>query len=398
MRSSVITVLTRLAILTVWLGNSGYANAAPVSAPKAPAVVVDLAKIGWTPPQYESNRGFFKDYSIAKLESVDHNTRIFFLSEDVIAVYHTKQEGKNWRTARRSLEAFFIRAKDGSLVSTKTWPVSLRKSGSDLRDSEARLFPLYDGHFLVFANGTISLYAGNLELQKQKKLEPTSPADFWSAQTVDDGKEIFLRHESRSKQRVTYSWLASDTLEVDYQLPPYPWVYMYHGFPMQGVVFASKDAVFASVDSGIGMIGRDQRFKTICDDPLCRGSFRVMSSRHIGVSGKDGLGIVDMDHGLEWSRSVQALSDHGVFDFGEIRSDSSGTRLAVWVIATKKRSFDGVALKNLATLLVYNRSDPKGHPQAIPIKPIEGQWDYAFSPSGEKLVLFDGAKLRVYFF
>jgi hypothetical protein len=358
-------------------------------------VVVDLAKVGWTPPKYESNRAFFKDYSVAKLESVDINTRIFFLSEDVVVVYHTKQEGKDWSTSPRSLEAFFIQTKDGSLISAKTWPVSLRRSGNDLRDSEARILPLFDSHFLVFANGAMSLYAGNLEMQKQKKLEPASPADFWSAQSVGNGREIFLRHESISKRLVTYSWLAPDTLEADYQLPPYPWQYEYRGFPIQGTVLASESGVFA----GIRMIDRDQRVKTICDESLCRESesFRVLSSRYLGCAGKSGIGVIDIDRDrLIWSRPVQAPSDHGVFDFGEMRSDSSGTKLALWVIATKKRFFDGIEIKNSPILLVYDRSGPKGHPLAIPIKPVEGQWDYAISPSGKQLALFNGAKVQIY--
>jgi hypothetical protein len=215
------------------------ANPTGSSLVDAPALVVDLRKIGWEPPQFESNRQFFKDVGIAKLESQDKKTRIFFLGEDVIVAYHTKQEGKDWRTAPRLLEAFFIRATDGSLLSTKTWPASIRKSGNDLRDSESRLLPVYDGNFLVFANGAMSLYAVDLELRKQRKLEPDTQTALWGSQSITDGREVFLRHESTSERGVTYYWLSANDLEVNYQVPGYRDT----DFQVQGLVRAGEKSV-----------------------------------------------------------------------------------------------------------------------------------------------------------
>jgi hypothetical protein len=128
-----------LAALTTWLGSArGEEHPAGASVPEA---VVDLRTLGWVPPPHVSDREFFKDMSLGKLEALDENTRILFLTEDVIVVYHTKQEGRDWRTSPRFLEAFFIQAKDGGLLSIETWPVSPRKAYDDRRDSEARLIP-----------------------------------------------------------------------------------------------------------------------------------------------------------------------------------------------------------------------------------------------------------------
>ncbi len=60
-------VLLWLAILTVWFGSFGDAKSAPVPSLKAPDIVIDLARLGWTPPHFESNREFFKDFSLAKM-------------------------------------------------------------------------------------------------------------------------------------------------------------------------------------------------------------------------------------------------------------------------------------------------------------------------------------------
>ena len=361
-------------------------------------MVVDLAKLGWAPPRSVSNREFFKDFTLAKLLALDENTRVVFLSEDTIAVYHTKQEGKNWLSAPRAMQSFFIRAKDGSLISTQRWPVGLRKSMDGMVDSEARLIPLYGGLFLVFANGTITLYGPKLDLLKQKKLEPAASSDSWSVQSTDNGKGIFVRHESLSKRLVTYSWLDSDTLEVEYQLPPYPWQYTYRGFPMQGAVRASGSAVFGGLGSGIQMIDRDQRVKTICGDPLCQetGALHVLSSRYMGWSGRSGIGMIDIEQGgLTWSKSAAPQYRHNVFEFSEMQSAMSGTKFAMWVVANRKASFDEVEIKPV-TILVYDFARLEDSPAVIRMKSVRSDWDFALSPNGTKLALFDGATVQIY--
>jgi hypothetical protein len=360
------------------------------------ASVVDLRKVGWTPPEYESNRAFFKVVGSGRLESIDNNTRIAFLSEDVVVAYHTKQEGKDWHTAPRVVEAFFVRTKDGSLVSVKTWPTSLRRSLSDRRDSEGRILPLYGGRFLVFANGTMSLYGDGLELLKQQKLASPTEADLWAGQSVSKGREIFLRRESTSAREVTYSWLSADNLEAKYEMPGY----RSSDFSVLGLVCADQNAVFTLSPSGLRMIERSEQVRTICDEQFCRGDgvVNILSLRQVGLSTKDGFGIVDADRGLIWSRLLHGSGNRGTFDFGEMRSASSGIRFAVWVTAIKKGVFDGIEVKGSPILLVYDRPDPTSRPLTISINPVDGQWDYAFSPGGAKLALFDGAKLRIYSF
>jgi hypothetical protein len=353
MRVVYLLLLLAPCVLTVGVKSAKASND---SALKTPAVTVDLRKIGWTPAPNESNRSFFKDFSVGKLESLDENTRTFFLSDEIVVAYHTKQNGKDWRTAPRQVEAFFIRAKDGSLLYTKTWPTKLRQSGDDLRDSEGRLFPLHDGRLLVVANEELSLYSADMELQKRQKLEPHEASDFWAVQSVAGGREIFLRHESRSDWRVKFLWLDADTLEVKHQLPTYPYQYTYQGFPMQGVVVADGGAIYAGVDSSIRMIDREQQFRTICDDQLCRLSF------------------------------------------GETRSDMAGMRFGIWVTANKNAVFDSVKINAwpTVTILVYEVGSPKDHPLVVSTKSSNGLWDFTLSPDGSKLAVFDGVNVQVY--
>jgi len=294
-----LSIFVVLALCSASVGQKTASTVLPLS----PSIAIDLKKVGWKPALDESNRSFFKDFSTAKLEALDDRTKILFLTKDLVVVYHTKQEGKNWRTATRQLEAFFISAKDGSLLRTEHWPTVVRRSEDELRDSEARLIPLQDGRFLVMAHGMMMLYAFNLDLVKQLELKPFKATDLWTVQTVAGGKQIFLRHESQADLQVTYSWLASDTLRVLQEMPGY----QDEDFDIQRNVTAGEDAVFGFSRSGIQMIAPGFLVKTICNHRLCNediGTFQVISSRYLAVSGKKGIGVVDIERGLAWSTTI----------------------------------------------------------------------------------------------
>jgi hypothetical protein len=354
---------------------------------KSPSVVVDARKYGWSPAPQVSNRKFFKDLSLAKLEALDENTRLAFLSEDIVALYHTKS-GEH---GQRAMEVFFLKAKDGSLLSTKTFAVLPRKSMNDRRDSEARILPLYDGRFLVFANSTMTVFNGSLGVEKEKVLQ-SGTGDMWSVQSVGNGHEIFLRHEANFE--VTYSWLSSDSLATNHEQPGY----QDRDFSAKGLVNASDKAVFTLSGSGLRMITQNGEMKTICDDQLCRGdgAVAVLASRYVGISTRAGLGIVDTEAGLVWSKRVVPSGDPRLFQFGEIRSSTEGTGFAAWVAADKKSFFDGVAIADSPKLLVYDRSHTESAPATIPMNPASGDWDYSLSPNGTKLAIFDGARVRIY--
>jgi hypothetical protein len=384
-------LITWLATLALYSGFADHASSSQTASPSK--VVVNLVKIGWAPPSNVSDRAFFKDFSLDKLFAMDVNTRVVFLNEDIIIVYQTKQEGKDWHSASRVMEAFFIRPKDGSLLSTHRWPVGTRKSPDDLIDSEARLVPIGNSHFLVLTEGVIRLYGPKVDLLREKRLdEPSGPRDFWSAQSVLDGREIFLRHASTSSG-VEYLWLAADTLEVEHKIT----CYQGRDYSIGGAI-ADKDAAFERSRMGIRMIDRDQRFKIICDDPLCRetGSFKMLSSGSIGWSGMSGIGIIDTVRGrLIWSKSVQPQYRGDAFEFGRMRSAMSGTNFAVWISANRRALFDEVEMSSL-TILVYDTANLKKRPSVFHLKTVKSDWDFALSPNGTKLAFFDGTSVEIY--
>ena len=81
-----------------------------------------------------------------------------------------------------------------------------------------------------------------------------------------------------------------------------------------------------------------------------------------------------------------------------MRSAMSEKRLAVWVSTNKKAPFDGAKIQPWPpTLLVYDVAGPKD-PIVIRMKPVDGQFDFAFSPSGTKLAVFDNARVQIYSF
>jgi hypothetical protein len=329
---------------------------------------------------------------------MDQNTRISFVSNNVIVAYHTKQEGQDWRTASRQLEAFFISAKDGRLLSTKEWPTVVRGSESDLIDSESRLIPLSNGRFLVFANRTMMLYGIDLKPIAQKKLEPSTSADLWSAQSVAGGQKIFLRHQSSSDQQTTYYWLASDTLLPLSQMSGF------RGGNFSVAAIAGEDFILAALGfsgrgmtTGIGKIGLDGSTKLICSDQFCReAGGTVVSSQRIAVSGRRGIGVVDPDQGLIWSKQIPSKSNPNDFEFGEIRTAMSANEFAVWITAYHKTLFDGVQIRSMPTLFVYDATSSKPL-FTVPIGRRFGDFDFALSPDGSEVVIVDGAAtMRLY--
>ncbi len=391
MRHAMTVVLAPLLALAVWLVSAESANASASTPPKPPAVVVDLTKLGWVPPRFESNRSFFKDFTLAKLFAVDDSTRIVFLNENVIVAYHTKQEGKDWRTAPRFIEAFFIQAKNGTLLSTHIWPARHRKSMDDLIDSEARLIPLEGDRFLIVANGTIALYSSSLDLLRERKLEPSTDSDTWSAQSTPGGKFAVLRHVGKSGP-IKYTWLTSDTLEVRYEMQRSG-----NDSNALGGAVADENSIFERARTGIRMIDRNGRVNTICDDPLCQyGLFHVLPGHQLGWSGESGIALIDTERGgIAWSKTIHPHF-RNEFQFGHMRSALSGTKFALWVSANNKSLFDGVKVHSPPTLFVYDFARPQSNPVVIYLKPVAGDWDFALSPEGTKFALFDGVRVQIY--
>lgn len=349
-----------------------------------------LESYGWRPPKETSNRKFFKDFSMGKLEALDPNTRVSFLQNDVLAVYHTIEEGQDWRTATRHLEAFFVNAKDGRLLSRKEWPSAVRRSWSDLSDSEARLIPLSNGRFVVFADGAMKLYGSDLVLIKEKPLLRQPSTDRCSVQSVAHGQKIFLRCESMSNQQTRYYWLTSDTLQLLSQMPG-P-----QGRDFSVYAVAGDDFVLPAGER-LTKTELDGSSKVICSDRLCEEDHTeaVISLRYIVISGRRGIGVLDAERGLLWSKRIPPQANPSDFQFGDIRPALSEEEFAVWITSYHETLFDGVRVSSTPMLFVYDASTGKLSFTA-PIEQKGGSFAFDMSPNARHLVIFNGRSLRLY--
>lgn len=391
--------LPRFLVVSIILvaNSAGTALGQNMSPTLIPKWTVELHKYGWHTPPSPSNKEFFRDITPSKLESLDMSTRIVFVSNDVVAAYHTNQEGQDWKTASRQLEAFFISTKDGSLMRRSEWPTDIRESRNDLLDSENRLIPLSGGRFVVFAKHTMMLYADDLGLLRQERLDPSTPGNLWSAQSVAAGHKMFLRHQSALEQQTTYSWLNSDTLRPLAQMSGF------RGKNFSRPVTAGDDFVLTVLNfsehgrtTGIGKIGHDGSSKIICSNEICReDSTWVVSSCCIAISGRQGIGVVDAEKGLLWSKQIPSTANANNFQFGKIEMAMSGIKFAVWITAYKKTLFDGVEVGNSPTLFLYNTTSPN-LALAIPIDRQTEDFDFALSPDGRELAVFDGTRIKLY--
>ncbi|WP_348260992.1 hypothetical protein P8935_14395 [Telmatobacter sp. DSM 110680] len=356
-----------------------------------PRLTVSLTRYGWAPQKSDSDRIFFRDFSVNKLVALDLGTKLVFVSEDVLVVYSTVQKGSDWRTASRQLEAYFIRASDGTLLTKKTWPSTIRKDLSDA-DSESRIIALENGRFLVDADGRLLLYGSNLSLIRELKLEPFGPTELWGVQSVASGREIFLRHESAvfsdtNLRAVNYEWRDATTFRL---------ITSVIGDVDQGMgVRGAEDGAFIAWSSPSYSIFRpNQPPDKICSNPICNRVTinAVVSSNYLVVSSfLDGIGVVDRQKGLLWFDTPSVEGSHKLA-FGSVVAASTGNRFAIWISASKKCTFDSVLIRSSA-LFLFDINNPR-HIFEIPEHP--GGGEFALSPRGKQLATFDDQGLHFY--
>lgn len=142
----------------------------------------------------------------------------------------------------------------------------------------------------------------------------------------------------------------------------------------------------------------DGSSKIICSDRLCEEDHTeaVISPRYIIISGRRGIGVLDAERGLLWSKQFPPQANPSDFQFGDIRPALSTEEFAIWITSYHKTLFDGVRVSDTPTLFVYD--DSAGNLRfTVPIKPKGGAYDFDISPDGRQVVVFDGGRrLRNY--
>lgn len=348
---------------------------------------ISLKNYGWSPPRYESDRSFFRDYTDAKLMAVDVNTRLLFISNDALVAYDTVQEGEDWHTAKRTLHAFFLHADDGSLANSWEWQTCVRKDDG-YGDSESRIIALDGARFLVDACGTLAVYANDFSLVRQYKLELDSPIDIWAVQSVDEGKQIFLRHEVLGALSVRYEWRDTDTFSLINS--------------QQGDVYQGRGV--RGAEGGIFIAGDPYRTRVfvpgapprdLCTDPRYGdiSSEVVMGTRYLVIwSYWEGVGVVDRDRDVLWFNSPSRSNQKHDISFGPVVTASSRSRFAVSVAGWSKRAvFDSVRVRS-EMIFVYDVTDSK-YLFAQPFKELS---TFTLSPDGKRLAVLSGDKVSLF--
>jgi hypothetical protein len=267
----------------------------------------------------------------------------------------------------------------------------------DAIDSESRLIPLEKGDMAVIANRTIMLYDERLQLVKEQKLEPSAAGELYSVQSVANGKELFVRHQSSANQQTNYSWLNSEDLsEVSTMAGPRGKQFSVPVTPGEDFVLTFSEFLSAGATTGIVALSSGGSIKTICSSQLCREDHIVAyASPFLVVSGRRGIAVVDVDHGLRWLKHLPPTSNPNEFQFGSIRTSMSGKTFAVWLTSLQSATFDGVPLGKAPQVFVYDTESGKLL-AILPVEPTSGNFDFALSPSGRQLIVFDGREVRLY--
>ena len=350
----------------------------------------DLEKLGWTfpNPKDSTDKIFFRDISIAKIEAIDAGSQLLFLNDDLLVAYHTVTSRGNWQNATRQLEASFFRVKDGGLQETMHWTGAVRKASGG-EDSESRIISLGNGRFLVDANGTLMWYGGDFKLIRQQKLEPSTLVNLWGLQATLDGSDIFVRHEilpavNDNRRSVTYEWHDAQTFELLKSMPGN----IYQGRSVLGLEHGI--ALWCQEGGGTCTINTEGQIKRICYVGLCgEAGPSPIAAHQFGLVGRNGIGVLDEESGLLWSDTVDPEDDHHGLLFGGLMAAASGKRFAVSVNAHRKYRFDSVDIRK-DMILVYDTESSKH------IFALSARGEFALSSDGRKLAVLEDGRVSLY--
>jgi hypothetical protein len=187
-----------------------------------------------------------------------------------------------------------------------------------LEDSENRLIPLQGGHFLVVVGTGMLLYDSSFRLLKEFHFTSSNSHDLWAVQSVDSGRQIFLRQESARDAHATFSWLDAESLQIVKQMPA-------HGdFDLRTGVVAGRDFILAKTEIGIQLV-RPSTQKLLRDNETEKSfSYRLVGPDAIAIAGRTGISLIDINRGPVWAKTV---SKPQAFQFGDIHPAMLGGQI-----------------------------------------------------------------------
>jgi hypothetical protein len=359
-----------------------------------PVQKIDVIKLGFTPAYFEPDREFFKNYTLAKLNAADPESKLIMLSENIAVLYVTRPADGIRKHRPDCLQAFFIDVSTGALLRRQQWRVKTRWSSSDRFDSEARIFPLSGGKYVVMADGKIRVYTADGELLQTKVLSEGG----WGAKSVSGGDIISLRHQSRENSAIEYLWLDSRTLETQHRFEDTDSMRVRMPYSATGhsVTYALRDALHEVMPDGSDRV--------ICADPMCRypadvgANWEVLGQplrECIILVSSEGLLVRSVPEGKAWSRLTGYPGTGPVtVNIALLGIALKNNRLTL-LLNGKHKTFDGAALEGRWQYFIYDFA-AKAPVFIAPQFSVNGDVREALSPTGNKFLTFDGRWIRVY--
>ncbi|HEV2401948.1 MAG TPA: hypothetical protein VGS27_33765 [Candidatus Sulfotelmatobacter sp.] len=305
----------------------------------------------------------------------DYKRRIVFFDAQAFVVYqsHCVPE-KNSSSGQRSIEAFFVDAQTGKLISTKTWESVQRRWLNERWDTQARVFAVDEG-FVIHAGQSLISYSTAIEKRAELSLQNTPK---WAITVAPGGRTIHLQRIENDNQAEGH-WLTSDTLEQ-----------LRGQHEVAGIVSASDHAVLDPVAHCVQLqtVGEDP-FNVYCSDVSRLGLPLFLTDSEFISHNYNGFSLWTTAGDKLWEREAskgQVL--------GDVKRSLQGNRFAQ--LTHGPIVFDGVKIPPKRTaILVYDRQSRQQVFQLV-FDDKARTADFDLSPDGSVLALLVDDVVRLY--
>lgn len=302
----------------------------------------------------------------------DYKKRFEFIADHTIAIYCSHfPDPKN--PDSRSMEAFFIDASSGSLISRKSWATRKRRWLNERWDTEARILPVHSG-FLVHAGDSLILYSSD---QQEKARLALDESHQWSAVVAPAGHTIHLQRINNDNT-ADGQWIASDDLAK-----------LHSQTEVAGVTSASDNAVVHKLAHCIQMQPLDQLPRNLS----CPGQSRLglplfLSESEVLSVYYNGFRVLSTKGEELWGREAPPGKDRNL-----IASHKRSLDGRLFAISLNGPTvFDQVSIPSgKHSIIVYDRAKRT----RVLSLPVSAE-DFQLSPDGDILAVLHGDSIRLY--
>ncbi|MFZ0293842.1 MAG: hypothetical protein WAL52_09585 [Candidatus Sulfotelmatobacter sp.] len=342
-----------------------------------PAVLeIHLSDLGYQPApetNYPGN-GIPRDLTIL---NDDYKQRLTFIDDKMFVAYQSHyppQIEQGGSSQRRSMEAFFVSAQTGALISRKSWPTVQRRWLNERWDTQARIMAVQGG-FLVHASDSLSLYSAEIEPKGKLVLEG---GPRWAVTVAPLGRTIHLQR-IQDDNRAEGEWFDSDTLAK-----------LSTQHETAGVTSASDHAVVNKLTHCVQLetVGETPRSLNCADQPHLGLPLFLSDSEVLSVYGK-GFAVFSTSGEKQWSREApdaRPVANH--------KRSLNGNRFAILIRGPI--IFDRVDLaEEQSAILVYDVS-ARTQVFHLTLSHVAGHIDFDLSPDGSAAAVLVGETVRLY--